>query len=83
MRNEAGQKRIPRSAQNEGLTLFPDHLDRTCIRADAAAGAFAVVDHSMEVLHGDRTVRTLLLAHLTADTAVFAAELRFLAIRSG
>ena len=57
-----------------------DDLCRTGCHAYTAAGTLLIVYSRMEILHLYRSVRTLLLTDLTADTAVLAVLLCDLAV---
>ena len=56
------------------------HFHRTGIHTLAAAGTLIVVNRGVEVLDLYRAGRALLLAYLTADTAVLAVLLRNLSV---
>ena len=45
-------------------------LSRTDRYAGAARGTFVIVDNSVVIRNDNRTVRTLFLAYLTADTTI-------------
>ena len=75
------QKSTHRSYEEKSLLLAGMYrLYRTGSHTFAAGGAFFIVDDSVEILHLYRPIGALLLAHLTADTAVLAGGLCVLAV---